>query len=59
MEPLSIEGISKAGLGNWQMISEHVGTRTKEEMEEQIQLDLRRLSSAAGKLLTASQSSVP
>ncbi|KAN0091500.1 hypothetical protein V8E55_005066 [Tylopilus felleus] len=33
-ELLLIEGISKAGLGNWQMIAEHVGTRTKEEVEE-------------------------
>ncbi|KIM69612.1 hypothetical protein SCLCIDRAFT_1208081 [Scleroderma citrinum Foug A] len=33
-ELLLIEGISKAGLGNWQMVAEHVGTRTKEEVEE-------------------------
>ncbi|KAG8214197.1 hypothetical protein J3R82DRAFT_10989 [Butyriboletus roseoflavus] len=33
-ELLLIEGTSKAGLGNWQMIAEHVGTRTKEEVEE-------------------------
>ncbi|KAG6334590.1 hypothetical protein ID866_4500 [Astraeus odoratus] len=33
-ELLLVEGISKAGLGNWQMIAEHVGTRTKEEVEE-------------------------
>ncbi|KAF8444977.1 hypothetical protein L210DRAFT_326058 [Boletus edulis BED1] len=33
-ELLLIEGISKAGLGNWQMIAEHVGTRTKEDVEE-------------------------
>lgn len=33
-ELLLIEGISKAGFGNWQMIAEHVGTRTKEEVEE-------------------------
>ncbi|KAH7889050.1 hypothetical protein F5I97DRAFT_1803806 [Phlebopus sp. FC_14] len=33
-ELLLIEGISKAGFGNWQMIAEHIGTRTKEEVEE-------------------------
>ncbi|KAF9232673.1 hypothetical protein BU15DRAFT_54756 [Melanogaster broomeanus] len=33
-ELLLIEGISKAGVGNWQMIAEHIGARTKEEVEE-------------------------
>jgi hypothetical protein len=33
-ELLLIEGISKAGLGNWQMIAEHIGARTREEVEE-------------------------
>lgn len=33
-ELLLIEGISLQGLGNWQAIAEHVGTRTKEEAEE-------------------------
>jgi len=33
-ELLLIEGISLQGLGNWQAIAEHVGTRTKEEVEE-------------------------
>lgn len=33
-ELLLIEGISLQGLGNWQAVSEHVGTRTKEEVEE-------------------------
>ncbi|KAI0065996.1 SWIRM-domain-containing protein [Artomyces pyxidatus] len=33
-ELLLIEGISAQGLGNWQAIAEHVGTRTKEEVEE-------------------------
>lgn len=33
-ELLLIEGISQEGLGNWQMIAEHVGTRTKEDVEE-------------------------
>ncbi|KAI6010512.1 hypothetical protein EDC04DRAFT_2905864 [Pisolithus marmoratus] len=33
-ELLLIEGISKAGLGNWQMIAEHIGTRTSQEVEE-------------------------
>ncbi|KAH9929573.1 uncharacterized protein BXZ73DRAFT_90420 [Epithele typhae] len=32
-ELLLLEGISLQGLGNWQAISEHVGTRTKEEVE--------------------------
>ncbi|KAI6157941.1 hypothetical protein BKA82DRAFT_996238 [Pisolithus tinctorius] len=32
-ELLLIEGISKAGLGNWQMIAEHIGTRTSQEVE--------------------------
>lgn len=29
-----MEGIALQGLGNWQAVSEHVGTRTKEEVEE-------------------------
>ncbi|KAG1863850.1 hypothetical protein F4604DRAFT_1586801 [Suillus subluteus] len=33
-ELLLIEGISQEGLGNWQMIAEHIGTRTKEDAEE-------------------------
>ena len=33
-ELLLIEGISLQGLGNWQAIAEHVGTRTKEEVEK-------------------------
>ncbi|CCL99652.1 uncharacterized protein FIBRA_01672 [Fibroporia radiculosa] len=33
-ELLLLEGISLQGLGNWQAIAEHVGTRTKEEVEE-------------------------
>ena len=33
-ELLLIEGISLHGLGNWAAIAEHVGTRTKEEVEE-------------------------
>lgn len=33
-ELLLLEGISLQGLGNWQAIAEHVGTRTKEEVEK-------------------------
>jgi len=33
-ELLLLEGISLQGLGNWQAIAEHVGTRTKEEVED-------------------------
>ncbi len=33
-ELLLLEGITLQGLGNWQAISEHVGTRTKEEVEQ-------------------------
>ncbi|EKM54820.1 uncharacterized protein PHACADRAFT_163214 [Phanerochaete carnosa HHB-10118-sp] len=33
-ELLLLEGISLQGLGNWQAIAEHVGTRTKEEVEQ-------------------------
>ena len=33
-ELLLIEGIAQEGLGNWHMIAEHVGTRTKEDVEE-------------------------
>ncbi|OBZ71060.1 Transcriptional adapter ADA2 [Grifola frondosa] len=32
-ESLLLEGISLQGLGNWQAIAEHVGTRSKEEVE--------------------------
>lgn len=33
-ELLLLEGISLQGLGNWQAIAEHVGTRTKSEIEK-------------------------
>ncbi|KDQ55691.1 hypothetical protein JAAARDRAFT_48581 [Jaapia argillacea MUCL 33604] len=33
-ELLLLEGVSLQGLGNWQAIAEHIGTRTKEEVEE-------------------------
>ncbi|EIN11553.1 SWIRM-domain-containing protein [Punctularia strigosozonata HHB-11173 SS5] len=33
-EILLIEGLSLQGLGNWQAIAEHVGTRTKEQVAE-------------------------
>ena len=33
-ELLLIEGIAQQGLGNWQAVAEHVGTRTREEVEE-------------------------
>jgi transcriptional adapter 2-alpha len=33
-ELLLVEGIAQQGLGNWQAVAEHVGTRTKEEVEE-------------------------
>ena len=33
-ELLLLQGISLQGLGNWQAIAEHVGTRTKEEVEK-------------------------
>ncbi|PCH35998.1 SWIRM-domain-containing protein [Wolfiporia cocos MD-104 SS10] len=33
-ELLLLEGISLQGFGNWQAIAEHVGTRTKEEVEQ-------------------------
>ncbi|EGO25957.1 hypothetical protein SERLADRAFT_369310 [Serpula lacrymans var. lacrymans S7.9] len=33
-ELLLLEGISLQGMGNWQAIAEHVGTRTKEEVEK-------------------------
>jgi hypothetical protein len=29
-----IEGVAQQGLGNWQAVAEHVGTRTREEVEE-------------------------
>ena len=31
---LLLEGISLQGIGNWQAIAEHVGTRTKDEIEK-------------------------
>jgi transcriptional adapter 2-alpha len=31
---LLLEGISLQGLGNWQAIAEHIGTRTKDEVED-------------------------
>lgn len=33
-ELLLLTGIASHGLGNWKKIAEHVGTRTKEEVEE-------------------------
>ena len=33
-ELLLVEGIAQQGLGNWQAVAEHVGTRTREEVEE-------------------------
>ncbi|KAI9447163.1 hypothetical protein F5148DRAFT_988207 [Russula earlei] len=33
-ELLLIEGVAHQGLGNWQAVAEHVGTRTREEVEE-------------------------
>ncbi|KAI0733033.1 hypothetical protein C8Q72DRAFT_773180 [Fomitopsis betulina] len=33
-ELLLLEGIALQGLGNWQAIAEHVGTRTKEEVQQ-------------------------
>ncbi|KAH9948626.1 hypothetical protein B0H21DRAFT_689706 [Amylocystis lapponica] len=33
-ELLLLEGVSLQGLGNWQAIAEHVGTRSKEEVEQ-------------------------
>ncbi|VDC07606.1 unnamed protein product [Peniophora sp. CBMAI 1063] len=33
-ELLLVDGISQNGLGNWEAIAEHIGTRTKEEVEE-------------------------
>jgi len=32
-ELLLLTGISTHGIGNWKKIAEHVGTRTKEEVE--------------------------
>lgn len=29
-----VEGTSVKGLGNWQAIAEHIGTRTKDEVEQ-------------------------
>lgn len=33
-ELLLITGITAHGIGNWKKIAEHIGTRTKEEVEE-------------------------
>lgn len=33
-ELLLLTGISTNGIGNWKKIAEHVGTRSKEEVEE-------------------------
>lgn len=33
-ELLLVEGTAQQGLGNWQAVAEHVGTRTREEVEE-------------------------
>ncbi len=33
-ELLLLEGIALQGLGNWQAVAEHIGTRTKEEVEQ-------------------------
>ena len=33
-ELLLLEGVSLQGLGNWQAIAEHIGTRTKDEVED-------------------------
>jgi len=33
-ELLLVKGIASQGLGNWKKIADHVGTRTKEEVEE-------------------------
>jgi len=33
-ELLLLTGISSHGVGNWKKIAEHVGTRTKEEVDE-------------------------
>ena len=33
-ELLLLEGVSLQGLGNWQAIAEHIGTRTRDEVEE-------------------------
>jgi hypothetical protein len=33
-ELLLVEGVAQQGLGNWQAVAEHVGTRTREEVEE-------------------------
>lgn len=33
-ELLLLKGISLHGLGNWKKIAEHVGTRTKDEVEQ-------------------------
>lgn len=33
-ELLLLEGVSLQGIGNWQAIAEHVGTRAKDEIEK-------------------------
>jgi len=33
-ELLLLEAVSLQGLGNWQAIAEHIGTRTKDEVED-------------------------
>ncbi|KZV73525.1 SWIRM-domain-containing protein [Peniophora sp. CONT] len=33
-ELLLVDGIAQNGIGNWEAIAEHIGTRTKEEVEE-------------------------
>lgn len=33
-ELLLLEGLTLQGLGNWQAVAEHIGTRTKEEVEQ-------------------------
>lgn len=33
-ELLLNEGLTQQGLGNWAAVAEHVGTRTKEEVEQ-------------------------
>ena len=33
-ELLLVDGISQNGIGNWEAIAEHIGTRTKEEVED-------------------------
>lgn len=33
-ELLLVEGLSIQGMGNWEAVAEHIGTRTKEEVEK-------------------------